>query len=83
MQHLLHEKARDFFFLYLPGSPSWKHLHSSVTEFEIAAIPRFMNLSGKAYLGRLVVSIALLFSFGVAWIIAQWFEWRDSFCTAA
>ena len=38
-----------------------------------------MNLSSKAYLGRLVVSVALMFSFGVAWIIAQWFESRDSF----
>ena len=55
---------------------------SSVTEFGIVAIPKFMNLSSKAYLGRLVVSVArLLFSFGVAWIIAQWFESRDYFCT--
>ena len=38
-----------------------------------------MNLSSKAYLGRLVVSVTLMFSFGVAWIIAQWFESRDSF----
>ena len=56
-----------------------ENINNSVTEFGIVAIPRFMNLSSKAYLGRLVVSVALMFSFGVAWIIAQWFESRDSF----